>query len=220
MNIMPEIVLQKAVQQGIINLRNDDDAFNCIFAQYLDSLLVADYGQQYIDKIRTWFKTTNIPVLQAWTLNAQRVPCYSIHLANEVEDESKAAAGDYFGLSDDLDSTLGVNVITNMVDIGIHAGRASDEVLWMYYILSYILFKEKLLIDKLGMQLTTYSASDYTKVEIKMAENVYTRWVRFKCTVQNSWVQAPTDQPDELDLTISGSSANDDEEEIVLITQD
>lgn len=218
-NIMPEIVLQKAIQQGIINLRNNDAAFNDIFAQYLDPVLVKDYGQAYLDKIRGWFKSTDVPVLQAWALNAQRIPCYSIHLANEVEDESKAAAGDFFGFSGDMSGSIGVAVITTMVDIGIHANRASDEVLWLYYILSYILFKEKLLIDSLGMQLITYSASDYTKDQFKMTENIFTRWVRFRCTVQNYWDQEVNQQPDGVDLTITGSRVgDDDDDEDVLIS--
>lgn len=220
-HVMPEIMLQKAIQVGITNLRNDDAAFNQIFCQYLDPLLVADYGQAYIDKIRVWFKTTNIPVLQPWSLNAQRIPCYSIHLTNEVEDETKAAAGDYMGMEDDLSSSVGVSVFSTMVDIGIHANRASDEVLWLYYILSYILFKEKLLIDRLGMQLTTFSASDYTKVEIKMTENIFTRWIRFKCTVQNFWGQEDTIEPQEVDLTVEGSRVGDpDDDELVVISQD
>jgi len=219
MQVMPEIVLQKAIQQGIINLRNNDDAFNEIFAQYLDPVLFKDYGQPYVDKIKGWFKTTNIPVLQAWTLNAQRIPCFSIHLANEVEDESKAAAGDFFGMSDDMDNQVGVSVITTMVDIGIHVNRASDEVLWLYYILSYILFKEKLLIDRLGMQLITYSASDYTKNQVTMTENIFTRWVRFKCTVQNSWDQEPNQLPDDVDLSISGGRVGDeDDDDLVVIS--
>lgn len=219
--IMPEVMLQKAIQVGMNNLREDDRAFNDIFAQYLDPVLFADYGQPYIDKIRVWFKSTVIPVVQAWALNAQRIPCYSIHLANEIEDEAKAAAGDYFGLSDNLDHTLGVSVITTMLDVGIHASRASDEVLWLYYILSYVLFKEKLLISQLGMQLHTFSASDYTKVDMKMTDNIFTRWVRFKCTVENYWEQERTNEMCDIDLTVEGSRiGDDDDDEDVVLTRD
>ena len=55
----------------------------------------------------------------------------------------------------------------------------------MYYILAYVFYKEKLLGRKLGLQLYTFRASDYNKESKYMADNVWSRWIRFRCTVQN-----------------------------------
>ena len=74
-----------------------------------------------------------------------------------------------------------------MVDIGIHANKAGDHVLWIYYMVAYILFKHKLMAHRLGLKLHTFSASDYNKDNNKMTENIWTRWVRFRCTTQNFW---------------------------------
>lgn len=180
---MPEIVTQRVLQKGIKNLRNDPDAFNMIFHQFLCEELNSDYGMAYIDKIRDWFFKTKIPVVQAWSFNPSRMPCFSIHLANEAEDEQKAALGDYWGHSEDDEITTGV--FTVFVDIGIHAPKNGDQVLWLYYIMAYILFKEKRVAEKLGMELHTWSASDYNKNSQYMADNVWTRWVRLRCTTQN-----------------------------------
>jgi hypothetical protein len=51
------------------------------------------------------------------------------------------------------------------------------------------LFKEKLRAEKLGLQLQTVSASDYSPDQKYMTDNVYTRWIKFRCTVQNTWKQ-------------------------------
>lgn len=184
--VMPEIVLQRVITLGIKKLRADKDAFYDIFEQYNEDEMIAEYGLGYIDQLWNWFSTTKIPVVQAWSFNAQKIPCISIHLATETEDESKAAIGDIAGEFDETGET-GTGVFTVMLDIGIHANKAGDHVLWLYYIVSYILFKNKLMAHRFGLKLHTFSASDYNKEAKYMAENIWTRWVRFRCTTENFW---------------------------------
>lgn len=181
--IMVEVALQRILQKGINNLRNDPDAFNDIFSLYLSDEMKHDYGESYVDRIRQWFFTTRIPVVQSWSFSPNRIPCFSIHLSSESEDEAKAAIGDYFGETDDFTVTTGVFTVT--ADIAIHSDRNSDQTLWLYYIMSYIMFKEKRTAERLGIQLHTWSASDYNKESRYMAENIWTRWVRVRCTTQN-----------------------------------
>lgn len=184
--VMPEIVVQKVLEHGIKELRSDKAAFYDLFCQFTQDELAADYGEKYLDEVWKWFSTTKIPVVKAWSFNAQVIPCISVHLANETEDEAKAAMGDFAGVFSE-ESETGTGVFTTMVDIGIHANRASDHVLWMYYMVAYILFKHKLMAHRLGLKLHTFSASDYNKDVSKMTENIWTRWVRFRCTTQNFW---------------------------------
>lgn len=184
--VMPEIVIQKVLSYGIKQLRQNKAEFYDLFAQFTQDELNDDYGPVYLDELWKWFSTTKIPVVKAWSFNAQVIPCISVHLANETEDESKAAVGDYAGSFDDLGET-GTGVFTAMVDIGIHANKAGDHVLWLYYMVAYILFKHKLMAHRLGLKLHTFSASDYNKDSSKMTENIWTRWVRFRCTTENFW---------------------------------
>lgn len=184
--VLPEIVLQRILTIGIKQLRNDKAAFYDIFAQYNEDELIAEYGLNYIDQLWAWFSTTKIPVVQAWSFNAQKIPCLSVHLATETEDETKAAIGDIAGEFDE-DGETGTGVFTVMLDIGIHANKAGDHVLWLYYITNYILFKHKLRAHRLGLKLHTFSASDYNKEAKYMMENIWTRWIRFRCTTENFW---------------------------------
>lgn len=183
--VMPEVVVRKVLDYGIKKLRTDRAAFDDLFNQFMQDELGQDYGEEYRDSIWNWFSITKIPVVQAWSFNSQKIPSISIHLANESEDESKAAVGDIFG--GDEDSEIGTGVFTVMVDIGIHANKGGDHVLWLYYIVAYVLFKHKLMAHRLGVKLSTFSASDYSKNADLMANNIWTRWVRFKCTTQNFW---------------------------------
>jgi hypothetical protein len=187
--VFPEIVVRKLIDFGIKQLRQNKPAFDDLFAMFLQDELNKDYGPEYRDQIWQWFSTTKIPVVQAWSFNAQKIPCISIHLANETEDESKAAFDDIAGVG--ADSDMGTGVFTVMVDVGIHTARGGDHVLWLYYIVSYILFKYKPMAHRLGLKLQTYSASDYSKDADKMANSIWTRWVRFRCTTQNFWDADP-----------------------------
>ena len=217
--VMAEIVVQRVIQEGIKNLRNNDVAFDDIFNTFLCDEMKDAYGQSYIDQIRTWFKNTKIPVVQAWSLDPQRIPCFSIHLASDSEDEQKAAMGDHFG--DTEDDTTATGVFTVYIDIGIHADKAGDNVLWLYYIMSYILFKEKRRAERLGLKLQTWSASDYNRNNNKLAENIFTRWVRFKCTTQNFLTDEPLVEAESvcIDLDVQPSTSTD-EADIVNISND
>jgi hypothetical protein len=184
--VLPEIVIQKVLDYGIKQLRANKTEFYDLFCQFTQDELANDYGDKYLDEVWSWFSVTKIPVVKAWSFNAQKIPSISVHLANETEDETKAALSDLAGSFDDLGET-GTGVFTVMVDIGIHASKAGDHVLWLYYIVSYVLFKHKLMAHRLGLKLHTFSASDYNKEAGKMGENIWTRWVRFRCTTQNFW---------------------------------
>lgn len=183
--VMPEIVVQKILAHGVKDLRANKHAFYDLFSQFAQDELSEDYGISYIDEVWKWFSTTKIPIVRAWAFNAQVIPCMSVHLANETEDESKAAISDYFGNSEY--GEIGTSVFTVMVDIGVHTSRAGDQVLWLYYIVNYILFKHKLMAERLGLKLHTFSASDYNKDQSKMTDNIWTRWIRFRCTTENYW---------------------------------
>jgi len=209
---MPEIIVQRVLQKGIKDLRNDPDAFNKIFSQFLCDELDFDYGQTQIDKVREWFFETKIPVLQAWSLNPDRIPCFSIHLASESEDENKAAIGDYYG--DASDSTISTGVFTVHVDIGIHGDKSGDTVLWLYYIMSYIFFKQKRVAERLGLQLHTWQASDYNKNDQYVAENVWSRWVRFRCTTQNWLEDEAFTETDDLKTEVTYESIGDNGDDL------
>lgn len=208
--ILAEVALQRLIQIGLSNIRNNPIAFKEIFDQYNSPEMSASYGAAYIDKIYQWFNNTKIPVVQAWAFDTTRVPGFSIHLANESEDESKVAFGDMWGMGEESDILTGP--VTVSVDIGLHADKAKDHVLWMYYILLYILYREKMVGQKLGLQVYTYSASDYTKESKYMADNVWSRWVRFRCTVQHYVPAAEEYIAPEVEINIDAAQITGDDE--------
>ena len=120
--VMPEIVVRKVLDYGIKNLRNNKAAFDDLFSGFVEDELSSEYGEAYREKIWTWFSTTKIPCIQAWSFNAQKIPCVSVHLANEAEDENKAALSDFMGDFDNEVETQ-TGVFSVMVDIWLHANK-------------------------------------------------------------------------------------------------
>ncbi len=210
-HVLAEVALQRVLQIGLNELRGDQQAFKEIFGFYLSTEMEYDYGQSYIDSIYKWFTETKLPVVQAWSFNPQRIPCISIHLASDSEDEQKAAFSDDFG--NGPDGVTGVNTFIVQLDVGIHANLGGDQVMWVYYIVSYVLFKKKLLAENLGLRLQTWTATDWNKDPQYMTDNIYTRWLRYRCSVQNFWEQQPYDGPfDDVSVEAIPSSLSDFED--------
>ena len=79
MYVLPEIVVQKVLALGIKELRSNKQAFYDLFSQFAQDELSEDYGPSYIDEVWKWFSSTKIPIVRAWTLNTQVIPCISVH---------------------------------------------------------------------------------------------------------------------------------------------
>lgn len=184
-HVLPQVALHRVIQHGVSILKNNVDILDDIFAYYNEPLISDAYGQRYIDHIKEWFVTTNIPIVQAWSMNMSLVPQISIQLAQESEDESKAAMGDYFGAGEK--GEIGVGVFSVNLDVMLFGTKNSDETLWLYYIVNYVLFKHKRLAEKLGLQLQTFSATDYARDFPRLPENIWVRTIKFRALVENFW---------------------------------
>jgi len=202
-HVIPQVALHRVIWQGIQILKQNPDVLDDIFLYYTCDPMNRDYGQAYIDGIKTWLTGTDIPVVQAWSLNPQIAPQIAVRLASEQEDESKAAIGDHWGMGEEAD--IGTSPFVVNLDILVMSSRNSDETLWLYYIVNYILFKRKREAEKLGLQLQTFSATDNARDFGKLADNIWVRTIRFRCVVQNFWDATPyIDISDiELDTAVS-----------------
>jgi hypothetical protein len=212
-HIMPELILRRIIEIGISELRRGDRAnFNNVFNTFLQPTISHIFGQEQLDKVYAWFQSVKLPVVMAWSFNPARIPMYSIHLASETEDETKAAVGDYRGgagfsaIGDEdpeSEHEEKIGVFTVMLDIGVHASRSADDVLWMYYILNYILFNKKRELEALGLELQTFSATDYNREEKYQGDNIWTRWIRYRCTIENTYRGTQAIEPEDIEVEVN-----------------
>jgi hypothetical protein len=206
---LPEVAIRRVIADSFKKLRANKPAFLDIFEDFTKDELADEYGPDYVEQIWIWFTTTKVPVIQSWSFNAQKIPCISVHLANEQEAEDKIAFDDHAGDFDGVTET-GTAAFSVMLDIGIHANKGGDHVLWLYYILAYTLFKSKPSLVRFGLEMGTFSASDYSKDAEKQGNNVWTRWVRYRCTTQNDWAADPLTTVDELNVDVEPSTIHED----------
>ena len=211
-HVMPQVALHRIIRDGVQIVKDNVDILDDIFQYYTSEAMNADYGQSYIDEIKVWLTKTKVPVVQAWHLNMQQVPQIGIQLAQETEAEDKAAIGDHWG--DGEDGNIGVGVFNVNLDVILMGNKNTDEVLWLYYIVNYILFKRKRQAEALGLQLHTFAATDYMKDQMRMPENVYSRTIRFRTTVQNFWDSEPYLNIEDMEVGVTFESTAEDEDDI------
>lgn len=209
--ILPQVALHRVLQDGIAILKQKPEVLDEIFFYYTCPEMEAAYGQPYVDNIKTWFQQTKIPVVQAWSLNPQTAPQIGIKLATETESVGEAAMGDYLG-EDNVEGDYGVNVMNVQLDVIMQSSKNGDEVLWLYYIVSYILLKRKRAAEKLGLELGTWSATDYSRNASKLADNIWERYIRFQARAFNTWQDREYLDIDDVEIDLYASSAPDCED--------
>jgi hypothetical protein len=170
---------------GIAILKNNIHILDDVFEYYTIGPMNTDYGKDYIDKIKVWFCNTKIPVVQAWSYTPAQVPQISIQLASEAEREDVAALGDHWGMGHE--GNIGVNTFNVNLDVHMFGTKNTDEILWIYYIVSYILFKRKRHAEHLGLQQGTFSATDYARDMPKLPENIWVRTIKYRAMAENFW---------------------------------
>lgn len=199
-HVMPQVALQRIIQEGIKLLKDKPQILDDIFQYYTCDAMNSDYGQSYIDEIKSWFAKTKVPVVQAWSMDPQQVPQITIKLATEQEDESKAAFGDHWAMEEE--GNIGAAAFVVNLDITIRSSANGDQVLWLYYMVNYILFKRKRRAEELGLRLHTFSATDYSRDNSKLADNVWERYIRFRTIVQNFWDAEEGTEIDDLEVDL------------------
>ena len=110
MSIMQtDLVLRSAIIQGLKDLRAHPYLLTDIFSQCAqDSLLRDEFGYKEIERAKTWFLKTNIPVTMVYRLDTVEMPCISIALQASTERSPEDVLGDY-SAAEELDGTQAFN---------------------------------------------------------------------------------------------------------------
>lgn len=95
MFIMPELIIESVIRDGLANLRQNPDAIDRIFAQLKEPYLEKKYGQKEINRIRKMIDTKQIGVVHNLSDIGANVPTFSIQLGIDVEDQKLASLDDH-----------------------------------------------------------------------------------------------------------------------------
>lgn len=95
MFVMSELTVESVLREGLTALRRNPKILEDVFAQLLTPYLQKKYGDKELNKIKKFFCGKEISVVHAFSQVPSNVPCISIQLLDNPEDESKAHVEDY-----------------------------------------------------------------------------------------------------------------------------
>jgi len=183
-----DFVLETIIDAGLKWFRTDPNAPLAVFGQLNRPWLRDRYGEKKIAEIEAYIKKYEVRVVQHWSLIAKVTPCISIQLLEANEEESRAGLEDHSRVLDNLgddNAVLGresygyIPVIDN-IQIGIHASETPDLAKYIYYLIVYILSAFKTDLQDRGLKLTTFRATDISRINEYLPENVFSRFINFQ----------------------------------------
>jgi len=183
-----DFILETIIRAGLEWFRNTPDAPMQVFEQLTAPWLSIKYGEAKVIEISDYIKKFDIKIVQHFSLIPTNAPCFSIQILDGNEEESRSGLDDHLQMVDiknDMDESIvgreqyGYAAIVDQMHIGIHAIETPDLVKYLYYFLIYILSAFKPQLQERGLQLTTFRATDLSRMNEFLPENMYSRFVNF-----------------------------------------
>lgn len=98
---------------------------------------------------------------------------------------------------------------TENIDLGIHGKDDDNTVLWMYYIIVWILFRFKQTLEDRGIDIHTFSASEFDRQSKFVEENIYSRWIRLSGKTTVEWSEDPLPIATGIELDLDADDLDD-----------
>lgn len=115
--IFTDLVVESIIRDGLADMRaklsTSNDQVPDLFSEMLASHLSVKYGSSEIAKIESMVLNNDIAVVHAFAQIATSIPCISLQLVSNSEDESLAGVSDFAGNADvSITPTIYVSGIT------------------------------------------------------------------------------------------------------------
>lgn len=182
-----DFILETIIRGGIEWFKTDSTAPKKVFGHLMSPWLNTKYGEAKINEIAAFVRKYDITVVQHWALIDQSVPHISIQLLDGSEMVERAGLADFQKTIDTLNmenevigrTEVGYAPVLDNIQIGIHAITTPDLVKYLYYLVIYILNSFKPELEARGMQLGTFRATDLSRMNEYLPENMYSRFINF-----------------------------------------
>jgi len=187
--IFGDLIVETILTEGLADFRaNIDDRLDMFYDQLKESYLSTEYGQAELDRFKQYINDNEISIVHNWNIVSQRVPCIFIQNVSSQEQVQRTFINDFSGNID----TIGAGVITDrreefsfpfneQVQVGIHVNDPGGPTAlrWLYAMVVYFLISRKDdLVDR-GLELSTFSATDFNRLNEFLPENIFSRYITF-----------------------------------------
>lgn len=82
---------------------------------------------------------------------------------------------------------VGAAYFRETFEIRVNAQTNTDQAIWLYYIVAYILMRNKEFFEEVGLESQTFSTSEFTRDMAKGTNTIWGRTLRFNFLVQHNW---------------------------------
>ena len=162
----------------------------------LDVSVSPKYDQEPL-RLREFFRENQIAIIQSFSDVQTNLPCISIQLASDGEDQGLALTDDFGGIDGTFDSdvpardrigrdenTIHANTVIN---VGIHT---KEQLLtkYLYHITKYFILSAKEDLIRQNFIIATFRGSDFTRDAAWQGDHVYTRFLNISGKTEDSWV--------------------------------
>ena len=162
----------------------------------LDSSVSRKYTQEPL-RLREFFRNNEVAIVQSFSDVQTNLPCISIQLANDGEDQGLALTDDFGGIDGTFDSdvpasdrlgrdenTIHANTVIN---VGIHT---KDQLLtkYIYHITKYFILSAKEDLIRQNFIIATFKGSDFSRDAGWAGDHVYTRFLNISGKTEDSWI--------------------------------
>ena len=185
--------------------RLGDEVLNMLFdfrtgTNSIDGGLDGSVSSKYTGepaRIRDFFKNSQVAIVQSFSDVQANLPCISIQLANDGEDQGLAMTDDFGGIDGVFDSDVPArnrigrdqNIIhaNTTINIGIHT---KEQLLtkYLYNITKYFILSAKEDLIRQNFIIATFRGSDFTRDASWQGDHVYTRFLNISGKTEDSWV--------------------------------
>jgi hypothetical protein len=196
-----DFMLEAVLKLGLQHFRQTPDLANRVYGHLLSGPLSRKYGQSKIDEIREYINSTDIGIIQGFPMTSENSPTISLNLNDGSEDEKYSGLDNFGGELDTFGSdgsvvareNLGYATMRDTVIIGIHAIGGPDKTKYLYYLIAYILIAYKEQLEERGLTLSTFQATDLSRLNDYLPEGMFSRFITFSAltTVKFKKADAP-----------------------------
>jgi len=182
-----DFVLETVLRAGLDWFRTDPKAPMSVYGHFTAPWLSAKYGEAKVNEIAAYIKKYEIRIVQHFALIDLQLPSISIQLLDGNEMTERASLSDHAQMVDVMNSDgevqgrseVGYAAVMDNIHIGIHNIGTPDLTKYLYYLVIYILNSFKPQLEERGLMLGTFRATDLSRLNDFLPENMFSRFVNF-----------------------------------------
>ena len=181
-----DFLLETVLEAGLTWYLSDINNSKLVFGHLGTGWLNSKYGQAKINEIWNFINKYELPIVQHFALIDQTRPCISIQLLDGSEMTERAGLEDHGGVVDTITDgqltgrkEVRYSPIIDNIHIGIHVINTPDLAKYIYYLVIYILNAFKPQLEERGLQLSTFRATDISRLNEYLPENMFSRFINF-----------------------------------------